>query len=133
MVDDGRISFSPAVEISYLYKNEQMLLLNCIEMYDHTPSLSQAQDLKELSKKYELNEDTMEEIMCEEKPNQIPKINILYKNVQDFIPRSVVTPKEVETYLIKCAIFCKQRGINIEKLDIQIDDKKSKQVDRDSR
>ena len=131
MVDSKRIAFSPAVEISYLYKNEQMMLLKMIEMFDHTPSLSQAQELRRLSKSYELNEDTMEDLMCEEKPNQIPKINISYGRIQHYVPRNVVTPKEVEDYLIKCAIVCQQRGINIEKLDIKID--KPKEVDRDSR
>ena len=131
MVDSKRIAFSPAVEISYLYKNEQMMLLKMIEMFDHTPSLSQAQELRRLSKNYELNEDTMEDLMSEEKPNQIPKINISYGRIQHYVPRNVVTPKEVEDYLIKCAIVCQQRGINIEKLDIKID--KPKEVDRDSR
>lgn len=131
MVDNKRIAFSPAVEISYLYKNEQMMLLKMIEMFDHTPSLSQAQELRRLSKNYELNEDTMEDLMSEEKPNQIPKINISYGRIQHYVPRNVVTPKEVEDYLIKCAIVCQQRGINIEKLDIKID--KPKEVDRDSR
>ena len=131
MVDSKRIAFNPAVEISYLYKNEQMMLLKMIEMFDHTPSLSQAQELRRLSKNYELNEDTMEDLMSEEKPNQIPKINISYGRIQHYVPRNVVTPKEVEDYLIKCAIVCQQRGINIEKLDIKID--KPKEVDRDSR
>lgn len=131
MVDNKRIAFSPAVEISYLYKNEQMMLLKMIEMFDHTPSLSQAQELRRLSKSYELNEDTMEDLMSEEKPNQIPKINISYGRIQHYVPRNVVTPKEVEDYLIKCAIVCQQRGINIEKLDIKIEDKKT--IDRDAR
>ncbi len=123
MVDNKRIAFSPAVEISYLYKNEQKLLLNCIEEYEHTPSLSQAQELHRMSKNCELNQDSIEDLMCEEKPNQIPKINISYGRIQNYVPRSVVTPKEVEDYLIKCAIFCKQRGINISQLNIQLDNK----------
>lgn len=133
MVDDKRIAFNPAVEISYLYQNEQKLLLQCIEQYEHTPSLSQAQELRRLSKNCELNQDAMEDLMCEEKPNQIPKINISYGKIEKYVPRNVVTPKEVENYLIKCAIFCKERGINIEKLDIQIDEKKPKQIDRENR
>lgn len=84
MVDIGRIGLSPAVKISYLKEHEQKLLLNAIELYDHTPSLSQAQTLKELSKKYELDEESLEEIMSEEKPNQIPKINIPYTRVEKF-------------------------------------------------
>lgn len=136
MVDIGRIGLSPAVEISYLKEHEQKLLLNAIELYDHTPSLSQAQTLKELSKKYELDEDSLEDIMSEEKPNQIPKINIPYTRVEKYLPRNVVTPKEIETFFIKCAIVCKERGINVEKLDIKLDydeAKKSKSKDRDSR
>lgn len=136
MVDAEKIGLSPAVEISYLKEYEQKLLLNAIEFYEHTPSLSQAQTLKELSKKYELNEDSIEDIMCEEKPNQIPKINISYTKIQKFLPRNVVTPKEVETFFIKCAIACKERGINVEKLDIKIDydePQKVKNKDRDSR
>ena len=138
MVDTGRIGFSPAVEISYLREHEQKLLLNAIDFYDHTPSLSQAQTLKELSKNYELTEDTLEDIMCEEKPNQIPKINIPYTRVEKYLPRNVVTPREVETYFIKCAIICKERGINVEKMDIQLDEdskviKNTKNKDRDSR
>ena len=138
MVDTGRIGFSPAVEISYLREHEQKLLLNAIDFYDHTPSLSQAQNLKELSKNYELTEDALEDIMCEEKPNQIPKINIPYTRVEKYLPRNVVTPREVETYFIKCAIICKERGINVEKMDIQLDEdskviKNTKNKDRDSR
>lgn len=138
MVDTGRIGFSPAVEISYLREYEQKLLLNAIDFYDHTPSLSQAQKLKELSKNYELTEDTLEDIMCEEKPNQIPKINIPYTRVEKYLPRNVVTPREVENYFIKCAIICKERGINVEKMDIQLDEdskaiKNTKNKDRDSR
>lgn len=136
MVDIGRIGLSPAVEISYLKEHEPKLLLNAIELYDHTPSLSQAQTLKELSKKYELDEDSLEDIMSEEKPNQIPKINIPYTRVEKYLPRNVVTPKEIETFFVKCAIVCKERGINVEKLDIKLDydePKKSKSKDRDSR
>lgn len=136
MVDIGRIGLSPAVEISYLKEYEQKLLLNAIELYDHTPSLSQAQTLKELSKKYELDEDTLEDIMSEEKPNQIPKINIPYTRVEKYLPRNVVTPKEIETFFVKCAIVCKERGINVEKLDIKLDydePQNSKSKDRDSR
>jgi len=136
MVDSKRIALTPAVELSYLRENEQKLLLNIIDYFGQTPSTSQAQDLKKLSESYELNEDSMEDIMCEEKANQIPKINISYGRIKSFVPRSVVTPKEVETYLIKCAIVCRQRGINVEKLDIDIDGEnieKPKSKDRDSR
>ena len=136
MVDGKKIALTPAVELSYLRENEQKLLLNIIDYFGQTPSTSQAQELRKLSESYELNEDSMEDILCEEKANQIPKINISYGRIKSFVPRSVVTPKEVETYLIKCAIVCRQRGINVEKLDIDIDGEnieKPKSKDRDSR
>ena len=136
MVDIKRIAFNPAYELSFLSEVEQKMLLNVIDFYGQTPSVEQAKEMKRLSQNYELNEDTIDDIMSEEKGNQIPKINISYTKIQKFLPRNVVTPKEVETFFIKCAIACKERGINVEKLDIKIDydePKKVKNKDRDSR
>ena len=120
LVDKKRIAVNPAVEISYLDDYEQFFLLKAIEKYEHTPSLSQAQELHRLSKSYQLEVETIEDMLSEEKPNQIPKINISYERLKNYLPRSVVTPREIESYLIKCALFCKQRGVSIERLDIQI-------------
>lgn len=136
MVDIKRIAFNPAYELSFLSEVEQKMLLNVIDFYGQTPSVEQAKEMKRLSQNYELNEDTIDDIMSEEKGNQIPKINISYTKIQKFLPRNVVTPKEVETFFIKCAIACKERGINVEKLDIKIDydePQKVKNKDRDSR
>ena len=55
----------------------------------------------------------------EEKLNRIPKINVSYDRLIKYLPRSIVPPKEIEDYLIKCALFCTRRGIQIEKLNIQ--------------
>jgi ParB family chromosome partitioning protein len=70
MVDDGKISLNPAVEISYLPKEEQTTLLGIIEMELTTPSVSQARKLKEFSREGRLNPDVILSIMKEEKPNQ---------------------------------------------------------------
>ena len=136
MVDIKRIALNPAVELSYLSESEQKMLFNTIEFYGQTPSIEQARELKRLSQSYELNEDVIDDIMSEEKGNQIPKINISYTKVQKFLPRNVVTPKEIQDYFVKCVLVCKERGINVEKLDIKIDydePQKAKSKDRDSR
>lgn len=102
MVDIGKISFSPAVEISYLTKEEQYLLLDCINRYDATPSQAQAIYLKKLSKEGKLTTDKLEEIMEEEKPNQKLKYKINYDRFEKYLPRNAVTEKEVEDFIFKC-------------------------------
>lgn len=102
MVDIGKISFSPAVEISYLTKEEQNLLYCYIQKYDATPSQSQAIYLKKLSQEGKLTTNKIEEIMSAEKPNQKPKYNIHYDRFEKYLPRDVVTEKEVEDFLLKC-------------------------------
>ena len=124
LVDKKRIALNPAVEISYLYENEQEYLLKIIEEFDHTPSLSQAQQMRRLSKMNKLTEDIIEDILSEEKSNQLPKIHISYDRLRRYVPNKLVTPKEIEAYLIKCAIVFMRRGISVEKLDIEIDEEK---------
>lgn len=102
MVDIGKISFNPAVEISYLSKEEQYMLLDCIKRYDATPLQSQAIFLKKLSQENKLTTEKMEEIMQEEKPNQQPKYSINYNRFEKYLPRNVVTKREVEDFLFKC-------------------------------
>ena len=76
LVDEGRIAFRPAVELSYLQKEEQNALLEQIAYADATPSLAQAIKLKRFSQDGKLNNEVIESIMSEEKPNQREKINI---------------------------------------------------------
>ena len=102
MVDIGRIAFSPAVEISYLNKEEQCVLLSCINMYQSTPSQAQAIHLKKLSQSGNLTAEKIEEIMEEQKANQKEKYNISYERFEKYLPRDVVTVKEVEDFLFKC-------------------------------
>ena len=102
MVDENKISFSPAVEISYLTKKEQYELLDCIKRCEATPSYAQAISLKKLSQEGNLNSDMIENIMDEEKANQKPKYIINYNRFEKLLPRNVVTAREVEDYLYIC-------------------------------
>ena len=87
LVDNKTIAISPAVEISYLTKEEQENLKETMESEDCTPSQSQAIRMKELSQKGELNMDKIFEIMTEEKPNQQEKIQFKVKSVAKYFPK----------------------------------------------
>ena len=76
LVDESRIAFRPAVELSYLKKEEQAALLEEISYTDATPSLAQAIKMKKFSNEGKLSHEVIESIMSEEKPNQKEKINI---------------------------------------------------------
>ena len=78
LVDEGRIAFRPAVELSYLKKEEQEDLLEEISYADATPSLAQAIKMKRFSQEGKLSNEVIESIMSEEKPNQKEKIRIKY-------------------------------------------------------
>lgn len=100
LVDEGRIAFRPAVELSYLQKEEQSALLEQIAYADATPSLAQAIKLKRFSQEGKLNNEVIESIISEEKPNQREKINIKYAEARRFIPASVPYEKTGE-YILK--------------------------------
>ena len=100
LVDEGRIAFRPAVELSYLQKEEQSALLEQIAYVDATPSLAQAIKLKRFSQDGKLNNEVIESIMSEEKPNQREKINIKYAEARRFIPASVPYERTGE-YIMK--------------------------------
>ena len=100
LVDESRIAFRPAVELSYLKKEEQSALLEQIAYADATPSLAQAIKLKRFSQDGKLNNEVIESIMSEEKPNQREKINIKYAEARRFIPASIPYEKTGE-YILK--------------------------------
>ena len=102
LVDIGKVAFSPAVEISYLKEDEQYVLLDCINKYDSTPSQAQAIHMKKLSQDGKLTAEKIEDIMEEEKPNQKSKYKISYVRFEKYLPRNVVTEKEVEDFLFTC-------------------------------
>ena len=100
MVDEGRVAFRPAVELSYLKENEQRDLLETISYEEATPSLSQAIKMKEFSKAGRLNADVILSIMCERKPNQVEKIVFRSDRLKPYLPKNI-TPKETEDYVLK--------------------------------
>ena len=100
MVDEGRIAFRPAVELSYLKESEQRDLLETISYEEATPSLSQAIKMKEFSKAGRLNADVILSIMCERKPNQVEKIVFRSDRLKPYLPKNI-TPKETEDYVLK--------------------------------
>ena len=100
MVDENKIAFRPAVELSYLTETEQHNLLNSISYNDATPSLPQAIRLKEFSKEGKLSAEVIEEILGEEKPNQHEKISFKAERLRPYIPSSVPLEK-TEDYIIK--------------------------------
>ncbi len=100
LVDEGRIAFRPAVELSYLKKEEQEDLLEEISYADATPSLAQAIKMKKFSQEGKLSNEVIESIMSEEKPNQKEKIRIKYEDARRFIPDSVPYNKTGE-YIMK--------------------------------
>ncbi len=99
MVDNEKIKFRPAVEISYLTEDEQYALLDCIEYNDCTPSHPQAIELKKLSQSGNLEEDTIDEILSQEKPNQIPKIKFNESRIRNVLPKNI-EDKKIEDYVV---------------------------------
>ena len=100
MVDENKIAFRPAVELSYLTETEQHNLLNSISYNDATPSLPQAIRLKEFSKAGKLSAEVIEAILGEEKPNQKEKISFKAERLRSYIP-STVPLEKTEDYIIK--------------------------------
>lgn len=86
MVDDGKIAFNPAVEISYLEHSEQLVLLDAMSMNDCTPSHAQAIRLKKMSQDGVLNNEAIHDIMSEEKPNQAEQIRFKRDDFKEYFP-----------------------------------------------
>lgn len=89
MVDEGKIAFRPAVELSYLTAEEQNVLADAMACADATPSLAQAIKMKEISKNGRLSPEVIESIMGEEKPNQKEKYTFRAERLRPLIPKSV--------------------------------------------
>ena len=99
-VDDGRISFTPAVELSYLNEQEQQDLLEQIEQNDCTPSLSQACRFKKISQGEGLTPEVIAEIMEEEKANQKERVKIPTEKLRKYFPKNY-TVQQIEDEIIK--------------------------------
>ena len=99
MVDDGKIAFTPAVELSYLTKQEQLDLLETMESEDCTPSLSQAIQMKKLSQAGELDIDKIFDLLREPKANQQDKISFRVDDLRKYFPRSYSAARIQEAIL----------------------------------
>lgn len=100
MVDERKIAFNPAVELSYLKPNEQDMLLDAMDSEQATPSLSQAQRLKKFSQDGKLTEESMLAIMSEEKKTDLDKVTLSNDTLRKYFPKSY-TPKQMEATIIK--------------------------------
>lgn len=100
MVDDGKIAFNPAVEISYLEQSEQRVLLNAMELNDCTPAHAQAIRLKKLSQEGVLQDQTIYDILAEQKPNQQEQYKFKREDIRKYFPKSY-TDKQVCDTVIK--------------------------------
>ena len=100
MVDDGRIAFSPAVELSYLTRDEQAELWDLIGREDATPSLSQSLRMKQLSREAKLTPEVLYAILTEEKPNQKEQIRIKTESLWKYFPRNY-SAQQMEREIIK--------------------------------
>ena len=99
-VDERKIAFNPAVELSYLKKEEQTLLLEAMDSEQATPSLSQAQRLKKFSQQKMLSLDVMRAVMSEEKKTDLDRVTLKNETLRRYFPKSY-TPKQMEDTIIK--------------------------------
>ena len=99
LVDDGKIAFTPAVELSYLTEEQQKLLLESIEAEDRTPSYSQSVRLKKLSQTNQLDDERIEAIMQEDKANQKPMVKFSVEHLQKVAP--MIKETDLENFVLK--------------------------------
>ena len=114
MVDERKLAFNPAVEVSYLKQDEQRMLLEAMDAEQTTPSLSQAQRLKKFSQEGRLTEEAMSAIMSEEKKSDMDKVTLRSDTLRRYFPKSY-TPKQMEQTIIKLLDVWKQRQKNQER------------------
>ena len=100
MVDQGKIALTPAVELSFLKKDEQENLFATMQSEEATPSLSQAQRMKQLSQTGRLDMDTIFAVMTEEKANQKETLKIKTDKLRKYFPKGT-TPKQMEDFIIR--------------------------------
>ena len=115
MVDEKKIAFTPAVELSYLKPDEQRMLIDTIESEQSTPSLSQAQRMKKLSQAGELNDDVMLSIMTEIKKTEKNEIRLSSDILEKYFPKNY-TPQKMQEVIIKLLeSWQKKRQMNHER------------------
>ena len=109
MVDEGKIAFTPAVELSYLLPEEQTMLVSEMEYNDCTPNLSQAQRLKALSIQGLLTKEQLSVIMSEEKANQIERVKIPAYRIRKYFPKDYTITQMEETIVKLCEAYHRKR------------------------
>ena len=109
MVDEKRIAFTPAVELSYLLPEEQRMLLSEMEYGDCTPNLSQAQRLKALSIQGLFTKEQLSAIMSEEKANQKERVKIPADRIRKYFPKDYTTAQIEETIVKLCEAYHRKR------------------------
>lgn len=112
LVDEERIAFTPAVEISYLSEYEQRTLLDQIEFTDATPSLSQAQRLRKFSEQGKYSTDVVFAVLCEEKPNQKEQVQFMEEDIRKYFPKSYTKSDMQKTIISLLEKWQKQRERN---------------------
>lgn len=112
LVDEERIAFTPAVELSYLSENEQRMLAEEIEYTDATPSLSQAQRLRKYSEQGRLSIDTIFAVLSEEKPNQKEQVKFKTEDIRKYFPKSYTSLDMQKTIITLLEKWQRQRERN---------------------
>lgn len=112
LVDEERIAFTPAVELSYLPDNEQKILAEEIEYTDATPSLSQAQRLRKFSEQGRLSIDTIFAVLSEEKPNQKEQVKFKTEDIRKYFPKSYTSLDMQKTIISLLEKWQRQRERN---------------------
>jgi ParB family chromosome partitioning protein len=114
MVDENKIAFRPAVELSYLPKEQQQSLLTTMESEDCTPSLAQAIKMKQFSQEGRLNEDVILSILSEEKPNQKEQFKMPRERISKYFPPGTPAQK-IEDTIIKALELYRKRQRDMER------------------
>lgn len=104
LVDNKQIALSPAVELSFLNDEQQYAILDCIECNVATPSHAQAIKLKKMSQEGTLTEDDIDDILSQEKPNQIPKMKFNESRIRSVLPNNI-EDKKIEDFVVKAIEF----------------------------
>ena len=109
MLDEKKIAFRPAVEISYLSEDNQYVLLDVMQFSDITPSLAQAIHMKKLEQEGKLDTEKIEDLMSQEKPNQVEKLKFNAERFESVFPKNIKTNQEKEDFLYMCVEEHNQR------------------------
>lgn len=112
LVDEERIAFTPAVEISYLSEYEQRTLFDQIEFTDATPSLSQAQRLRKFSEQGRYSTDVVFTVLCEEKPNQKEQVRFMEDDIRKYFPKNYTKSDMQKTIISLLEKWQRQRERN---------------------